>query len=58
MLCVASPETEIEPLALGVPIPARDPTASAFTPSVQLIAVTLLLPVVVSFAVTVPATGE
>ena len=47
-----------EPLATCVPIPVGLPTVSAFTPSVQLIAVTLLLPVVVSSADTVPKTGE
>ena len=58
MLCVPSPETLSEPLAVGVPIPVGLPTVSAFTPSVQVMAVTLLLPVVVSFAETVPKTGE
>jgi hypothetical protein len=58
MLCVPSPATLSEPLATCVPIPLGLPTASAFTPSVQLIAVTLLFPVVVSSAVTVPRTGE
>ena len=58
MLCVPSPETLKEPLALGVPMPEGLPTGSGVTPSKQVMAVTLLLPVVVSFAVTVPKTGE
>src|SRR5678815_723017 len=58
ILCVPSPETLTEPLAVGVPIPTRLTTCSGFTPSAQLMAVTLLLPVVVSLAETVPATGE
>lgn len=39
-------------------MPERLPTVSEFTPSVQLMAVTLLLPVVESFASTEPITGE
>ena len=53
-----SPEMLSEPLATCVPIPVGLPTVSVFTPSVQLMALTLLLPVVVSFADTVPNTGE
>jgi hypothetical protein len=58
MLCVPSPETLKEPLATWVPIPVGLPTGSEFTPSVQVIALTLLSPVVVSSAVTVAETGE
>ena len=43
-------------LATCVPIPVGLPTVSVFTPSVQLMAVTLLLPVVESSADTVPKT--
>ena len=53
-----SPETLNEPLAVCVPIPDGLPTVSGFPSSVQLMTVTLLLPVVVSFAETVPKTGE